>query len=87
MTFYMSAIILTELMMIAMTLHVLHYSGFTREQKTWYLLTFSAVMLCSAAEFAVHCGAYDPKFAIPLTILTVLQFSVAPLLGVLPVIR
>ena len=83
MTFYMSAIILTELMMIAMTLHVLHYSGFTREQKTWYLLTFSAVMLCSAAEFAVHCGAYDPKFAIPLTILTVLQFSVAPLLGVL----
>ncbi len=83
MTFYMSAIILTELMMIAMTLHVLHYSGFTREQKTWYLLTFSAVMLCSAAEFAVHCGAYDPKFTIPLTILTVLQFSVAPLLGVL----
>ena len=83
MTFYMSAIILTELMMIAMTLHVLHYSGFTREQKTWYLLTFSAVMLCSAAEFAVHCGAYVPKFAIPLTILTVLQFSVAPLLGVL----
>ena len=83
MTFYMSAIILTELMMIAMTLHVLHYSGFTREQKTWYLLTFSAVMLCSAAEFAVHCGAYDVKFAIPLTILTVLQFSTAPLLGVL----
>ena len=83
MTFYMSAIILTELMMIAMTLHVLHYSGFTREQKTWYVLTFAAVMLCSAAEFAVHCGKYDPKFAIPLTILTVLQFSTAPLLGVL----
>jgi HD-GYP domain-containing protein (c-di-GMP phosphodiesterase class II) len=79
----MSAIILTELMMIAMTLHVLHYSGFTREQKTWYVLTFAAVMLCSAAEFAVHCGAYDVKFAIPLTILTVLQFSTAPLLGVL----
>ncbi|MBO4283218.1 MAG: HD-GYP domain-containing protein [Clostridia bacterium] len=83
MTFYMSAIILTELMMIAMTLHVLHYSGFTREQKTWYLLTFLAVMLCSAAEFAVHCGKYDARFAVPLTILTVLQFSVAPLLGVL----
>ena len=83
MTFYMSAIILTELMMIAMTLHVLHYSGFTREQKTWYVLTFAAVMLCSAAEFAVHCGKYDVKFAIPLTILTVLQFSTAPLLGVL----
>ena len=83
MTFYLSAIILTELMMIAMTLHVLHYSGFTREQKTWYVLTFAAVMLCSAAEFAVHCGWYDRRFAIPLTILTVLQFSVAPLLGVL----
>ena len=83
MTFYMSAIILTELMMIAMILHVLHYSGFTREQKAWYVLTVAAVLLCSAAEFAVHCGRYDAKFAIPLTILTVLQFSTAPLLGVL----
>ncbi len=83
MTFYMGAIILTELMMVAMTLHVLHYSGFTKLQKTWFLLTFSSIMLCAGAEFAVHCGYYDPRFAVPLTILTVLQFSVAPALGVL----
>ena len=83
MTFYAGAIILTELMMIAMTLHVLYYSGFTKLQKTWFLLTFGSIMLCAGAEFAVHCGYYNPKFAVPLTVLTVLQFSVAPALGVL----
>lgn len=83
MSFYSCVIILTELMMIAMTLHVLTYSGFKKIQKTWYILTFSAVMVCAAAEFAVHCGAYDQKYAIPLTILTVVQFSVAPILGIL----
>ena len=82
MTFYSSIILLTELMMIAMTLHVLRYSGFTREQKKWYLFTFISVMLCAAGEFAVHCGYYKPSFAIPLTIITVIQFSIAPLLGV-----
>ena len=82
MTFYSNVIILTELMMVAMTLHVVHYSGFTKEQKLWYLLTFGSVMLCSGAEFAVHCGVYNPAFAVPLTILTVLQFSLAPMLGV-----
>lgn len=80
--FYISTIILTELMMIAMTLHVLNYSGFTRVQKMWYILTFVSVMLCAGAEFAVHCGYYKPSFAIPLTVLTVVQFSLAPLLGV-----
>ena len=83
MTFYAGAIILTELMMVAMTLHVLYYSGFTKLQKTWFLLTFGSIMLCAGAEFAVHCGYYNPKFAVPLTVLTVLQFSVAPALGVL----
>ena len=83
MTFYANLIILTELMMLAMTLHVIHYSGFTKVQKVWYLMTFGSIMVCSGAEFAVHCGRYDPKFAVPLTILTVLQFSLAPLLGVL----
>lgn len=82
MTLYMSATILTALLMIAMTLHVIHYSGFTKEQKTWYIITFVAIMFCSLAEFAVHCGYYDYAFAVPLTILTVLQFSVAPMLGV-----
>ena len=83
MDFYAWTIILTELMMIAMMLHVINYSGFTKVQKTWYNLTFGAVMLCAACEFAVHCGYYKPAFAIPLTILTVIQFSIAPLLGVL----
>ena len=80
--FYMCIIILTELLMLAMILHVVHYSGFTKEQKFWYILTFAAVMFCAAAEYAVHCGFYDAAFAVPLTILTVLQFSIAPLLGV-----
>ena len=81
--FYMCVIIITELMMLTMTLHVLNYSGFTKEQKTWYILTFCAVMLCAAAEFAVHCGYYNKSFAIVLTIITVIQFSIAPMLGVL----
>ena len=66
-----------------MILHVLNYSGFNKVQKRWYLLTFADIMLCAGAEYAVHCGYYDYSFAIPLTILTVLQFSAAPLLGVL----
>ena len=82
MTFYSCVIIITELLMVSMILHVVNYSGFTRTQKFWYLVTFIAVMFCAAAEFAVHCGYYDPKFKIPLTILTVMQFSIAPLLGV-----
>ena len=82
MNFYSSLILITEIMMIAMTRHVSHYSGFTKVQKSWYLLTFVSIMLCSAAEFAVHCGWYDPAFAVPLTIITVIQFSLAPMLGV-----
>ena len=71
--------------MIAMILHVLNYSGFKKEQKLWYLLTFVAIMLCAGAEFAVHYKPenYNSSFAIPLTIITVIQFSTAPLLGVL----
>ena len=83
MTLYTGITILIELLMLAMLIHVMHYSGFTRTQKIWFLLTFGAVMLCAAAEYAVHCGAYSPRLALPLTVLTLLQFSVAPLLGVL----
>ncbi|MBR5741006.1 MAG: hypothetical protein IKX91_00480, partial [Firmicutes bacterium] len=83
MTFYTSIIILTELLMIAMTIHVLHYSGFTKIQKTWYLLTFVDVMICAAAECAAHSGWVDPKRVLFLTVLTVIQFSCAPLLGIL----
>lgn len=83
MTFYAATILMTELLMFAMTLHVLNYSGFTKTQKMWYLLTFLSIMLCAAAEFAVHCGVYDPAFKLPLTVLTVVQFSVVPVLGIL----
>lgn len=82
MDFYAWTIIITELMMVAMLLHVITYSGFTKEQKLWYIFTFVAIMICAGCEFAVHCGYYNAKFKIPLIILTVIQFSIAPLLGV-----
>ena len=82
MNFYSSVSLLTGLIMLAMTIHVTKYKGFTKEQKVWYLLTFISIMVCSLAEFAVHCGYYNPNFAILLTIITILQFSIAPLLGV-----
>ena len=68
--------------MAAMTIHVIRYSGFNNQQKGWYIGTFVTVMICSAAEYAVHCGYYDPKFATILTIITVIQFSLAPPLAV-----
>lgn len=82
MDFYLSSIILIELLMLAMTIHVIRYSGFNRQQKAWYIVTFVSVMFCAAAEYAVHCGYYDPKYAVILTILTVLQFSIAPAMAV-----
>lgn len=82
MDFYLSSIILIALLMIAMTIHVIRYSGFNRQQKTWYIVTFISVLFCSGAEYAVHCGRYDPAFAPALTVLTVLQFSIAPCMAV-----
>ncbi len=82
MDFYMSSIILIELLMITMTLHVIKYSGFSKNQKIWYLLTFLSIFICSLAEYLVHCGWYDPIFKIPLTIITIIQFSISPLLAV-----
>ena len=81
--YYLCFTILSLLLMIAMTVHVLHYSGFTRIQKIWFILTFAAISVCQLAEYAVHCGYYDPNFKVLLTIITVIQFSLAPLLGVL----
>ena len=81
--FYSFVTLLTVLLMITMTVHVLHYSGFTKTQKRWYILTFAAISVCQIAEFAVHCGYYDPNFKVLMTIVTVIQFSLAPLLGVL----
>ena len=82
MDFYLSSIILIALLMIAMTIHVFRYSGFNRRLKTWYIVTFISVLFCSGAEYAVHCGRYDQAFAVPLTALTVIQFSIAPCMAV-----
>ena len=83
MTFYSAIVIITEMLMITMIVHVLFYREFNKTQKTWFIATFIGVMICNAAEFAVHCGSYDPIFKIPLTILTVLQFSLAPIMAML----
>ena len=83
MTFYFATIILTELLMLAMTIHVVGYSGFERRQKDWFVLTFLCIMMCAAEEYAVHCGLYDPSLSLMLTILTVIQFSTAPVLAML----
>ena len=83
MTFYVAIVIITELLMFTMSAHVLFYRGFNKVQKSWFLATFIAVMICSAAEYAVHCGGYNAVFKIPLTILTVIQFSVAPVMAML----
>ena len=82
MTFYSCATIIIELLMLTMLLHVINYSGFTRQQKAWFIMTFASVMVCAAAEFAVHCGYYDAAFDIPLTIITAIQFSISPLMAV-----
>ena len=82
MDFYLSSIILIVFLMLAMTIHVARYSGFNRKQKGWYIATFLSVIFCSLAEYAVHCGYYKPSWAVPLTVLTVLQFSLAPVLAV-----
>lgn len=83
MTIYSSVILLTELMMLAMVIHVIHYSGFGKSEKRWYVTTFTAIMLCAAAEFcAIHFDARGSGFVIPLTIITVIQFSLSPMLPV-----
>ena len=83
MTYYIATFILAELMALGMILHVLRYTGFEKVQKLWFILTFGTIMICAAAEFAVHNGYYDPKFATLLTVVTVIQFSLAPMLGIL----
>lgn len=84
MTIYMGTIMLTELLMLTMMLHVLYYPGFTKVEKRWYLSTFIAIFFCAGAEFlAIHFDARGPAFVIPLTVLTVIQFSISPLLPAL----
>lgn len=83
MSLYASLILLTELLMLAMTIHVITYPGFTRVQKNWYLCTFIAIMLCAGGEFcAKFFDMHGSAFVLPLTIITVIQFSLAPMLPV-----
>ena len=83
MSIYASLIMLTELLMIAMTIHTLRYPGFGRVQKNWYICTFIAVMLCAGAEFcAKYFDMRGSAYVLPLTVITVLQFSLSPLLPV-----
>ena len=83
MTMYMAAIVLTELLMLTMSIHVLNYPGFTRAEKRWYLYTFIAIFFCAGAEFiSVHFDGRGPAFSLPLTILDLAQFSLSPLLPV-----
>ena len=81
--FYIFAIVITELLMLAMLIHVVTYSAFTKEQKRWYICTFLAVMLCAAAEvLALKFSGYGKIVAVPLSILTAIQFSLTPMLPV-----
>ena len=83
MMFYQVTFLLTELLMLTMLMHVVGYSGFTWEQKSWHMATFLSIAFCSAAEYAVHGVTYRPAYAVPLTALTVLQFTAVPMLGLL----
>ncbi|MCR5136557.1 MAG: HD domain-containing protein [Oscillospiraceae bacterium] len=83
MSFYAGAILLTELLMVAMMYHVAHYPGFSRVEKRWYLFVFITVFFCAGAEFAArHFDGCGPSFVLPLTVLTVIQFSLSPMLPV-----
>ena len=83
MALYASVILLTELLMLAMTIHVIGYPGFTRVQRRWFLLAFIACMYCAGAEFlAKYFDMQGPVFSVPLTVITVLQFSLSPMLPV-----
>ena len=81
MTFYLCTTLLIELMMTAMVLHVFFYSGLKANQKSWFLLIFVSIMVCAGAEYAIHCGVYKPSWKIPLSVVTAIQFAVAPMLG------
>ncbi len=83
MNFYDAATLILSILMIAMCVHVLNYSGFDKHQKGWFVATFSAIVFCALAEYAIHCGYYSVIFRIPLTILTVLQFATAPCFAML----
>lgn len=85
--YYTFITVLLVLLMIALSIHVLTYSGFNRRQKRWFIATFSAISFCALAEFALHFNGdnttIDPRFNGVLTVLTVLQFAIAPCFAML----
>ena len=81
--YYAAITLLTVLLMIALGIHVLTYKGFNKKQKRWFIATFSAISFCALAEFCLHNGYSDPRFNVVLTILTILQFSIAPCFAML----
>ena len=83
MSFYVAIVILVELLMISMTIHVLFYKQFNGSQKGWFIATFASIMLCTVSEYVVHNDYYFPSLKIFLTILTIIQFSLAPVLAML----
>jgi len=81
MDLYATVIVLTVLLMVAMTFHVMQYSGFDAQQKRWYATFFLSILLCASAEYIGNTyNAVGPNLQLPLTILTVFQFSVSAML-------
>lgn len=83
MNYYTAITIINIILMVAMSIHVLSNTVFNKKQKGWFISTFAAISFCALAEYALHCGYYDSVFDIPLTILTVLQFAIAPCFAML----
>ena len=81
--YYAWATVILVVLMLSLIIHVLAYSGFNKQQKGWFIATFSAIAFCALAEFVIHCGYYVPELKIPLTILTILQFATAPCFAML----
>ncbi len=83
MNVYIGTIILVVLLMFAMIMHVLTYSGFNKQEKAWFMLTFLTIIVCSFSELLVHCGYYNSRYSSVLTVITVIQFSISPIIPVL----
>ncbi len=83
MSFYVAIVIIVELLMISMTIHVLFYKQFNRSQKGWFITTFASIAFCTISEYLVHNDYYFSSLKVFMTILTVIQFSLAPVLAML----
>ena len=81
--YYTTSTALIVLLMVSMIIHVLCYSGFNKKQKGWFVATYASIAFCALAEYAIQCGYYNDIFRIPLTILTILQFAIAPCFAML----